>query len=92
MVEPLKLVSEPKKKETLVGRVEKLDELVDELIEANEDLKEELEQIRLGLGMSHVDFASFKDNGYRITAGMGGEAMVILEKSIDKLKKILGYQ
>ena len=53
MTEPLKLV--PSKNEDddddLIDSVKRVDELVDELITVNEKLKDELEAIRLVLGI-----------------------------------------
>lgn len=81
--------NEKEDEDSIVGRVKRVDELVDELIEANDDLKEEIEQIRLALGMDRHEFDKFKRDGYRFTEG------TLVVKSIDsvigKLEKALGH-
>lgn len=76
--------------DSIVGSVKRVDELVDELIAANAALKEEMEQIRLALGMDRYDFDRFKQNGFRF------DETTVVVKTIDavvaKLEKALGYE
>lgn len=92
MADYLKLVPSNEKDDddTLVGRVQKVDELVDELIEANEALKEEMEQIRLFLGMDRYDFDRFKQDGFKLNhaTAVGKD----LDALAAKLEKVLGYE
>jgi hypothetical protein len=88
MTEPLKLVSVDDDEDTLVGQVKLIDELVDELIEANENLKEEMEQIRLALGMDRVEFLNFRQNGFVLPRnGLIGKT---INGVVTKLEKVLG--
>jgi uncharacterized protein (DUF302 family) len=87
---PLKLVPmEEDDDDSVVGRVKRIDELVDELIAANEDLKEEMEKIRLALGMDRYDFDRFRQDGFvlhhQITVSKD------FDRVIEKLEKALGY-
>ena len=61
MSEPLKLVSDADEKEDLTTRLKTVDNLIDELIAEKEALKEEIEQIRLALGLDRSQVASELD-------------------------------
>ena len=68
-----------------------VDELVDELIAANEALKEEMEKIRLALGMDRYDFDKFRRDGFiaQAQSDVVGQAIECL---VGKLEKVLGHE
>lgn len=94
MTEPLKLVHSDKdddEDDTIAERVKRVDELVDELIAANAALKEEMEKIRLTLGLDRYDFDRLKsDDIWKAVAS--SEVMRDLDKIELKLRKELDYE
>ena len=92
MADPLKLVPMEEDDETSVlNRVKRVDELVDELIAANEALIEEMEKIRLALGMDRYDFDKFRRDGFiaQAQSDVVGQA---IEGLVGKLEKVLGHE
>jgi hypothetical protein len=75
--------------DSIEGQVKRVYELVDELIAANEELKEELDKIRLALGMDRIDFERFRQNGFRFAASTG--VVKALDAVTAKLEKVLGH-
>jgi hypothetical protein len=90
MADNLKLIPSDDKvaDDSLGDRVKRVDELVDELITANETLKDEMDSIRLALGMDSHDFAKFKRDGFRFTDGVKIAAAIAGVEQ--KLEKALG--
>jgi len=94
MTEPLKLV--PSKNEDddddLIDSVKRVDELVDELITVNEKLKDELEAIRLVLGIERIEFERLRENGFHGLLRVGAVQVIdTVDKVVEKLEKVLGY-
>lgn len=92
MAGDLKLVlsNENADEDSLEGRVKQVGELVDELIAANEVLKEEIEQIRLALGMDCYAFDKFRRDGYRFDEKTA--VVRLVDEVVAKLEKVLGYE
>jgi hypothetical protein len=92
MSDNLKLVlsNDDADEDSIVGRVKRVDELVDELIAANAALKEEMEQIRLALGMDRYDFDKFKQDGFRFNQSTA--VVKAIDDVVEKLEKVLGYE
>jgi hypothetical protein len=90
MNEPLRLVpSEKEKIVTLTAQAERVDKLVDELIAYNESLKEQMEQVRLALGIDHYDFDRLKSGDYVFSKST--EVGKVLRTLADKLEAALGH-
>jgi len=87
----LKLVPmEEDDEDSVTGRVKRVDELVDELIMVNEGLREEMELIRLALGMDRYDFDRFRQNGFILHPKI--PVAKDIDNVIQKLEKVLGYK
>ena len=91
MSEPLKLVSDADEKEDLTTRLKTVDNLIDELIAEKEALKEEIEQIRLALGLDRYDFDRLRKDGIRHVI-VSSQVASELDKIELKLRKELGYE
>ena len=92
MTEPLKLVPMEEDDETsILNRVKRVDELIDELIAANELLKEDMERMRLALGMDRYDFDKFRRDGF-ITQAQSDVVGQAIEGLVGKLEKVLGHE
>lgn len=93
MTEPLKLV--PSKDEDdddcLVEGVKRIEELVDELITVNEKLNEDLEAIRLALGIDRMEFARLRDDDFHGLLHATSGVVKSVEDVVAKLEKVLGY-
>jgi hypothetical protein len=91
---PLKLVPSKadNEEEDLVSRLKRLDTLVDELITEREEMKEEMEQVRLALGMDRYDFDRLRRDGIVGLTTADTVVATELNKLELKLRKELGYE
>lgn len=94
MSDSLKLVPPDKNiddEEDLLTRLKGVDELVDELIAERDVLKEEMEQLRLALGLDSYDFDRLRKDGIRHVV-LNSKVTSELNKIELKLRKELGYE
>ena len=86
---PLKLVESASAYDDPLDQVKELDGLIDNLIKQNANLKEDLDNIRIALGMTRIEFEEFKDRGFKLERNLPPVEKA-LDDIIQKLEKVLG--
>ncbi len=85
---PLKLVANEAAYDDPLDQVKEIDGLIDDLILINTSLKEDLDNIRLALGMTRIEFEAFKERGFKLERNLPPVEKA-LDEIIQKLEKVL---